>query len=421
MQDLGEPTAGQRHGSNRYLILLLTAIFTLNFLDRQIVSILAGPIKAELGLSNGALGLLAGFSFALFYSALGLPIALIADRISRIWVIGGSAIIWSFMTILCGQATNFWQLFLARVGVGIGEAGCVPASHALIADRLPPRDHAFALAIFALGIPLGTLCGLAIGGWVAQEYGWRTAFLVAGVPGLVLGPLALLTLKDRRGPVTRSDARPSLVAVARQLRTNRTFVLAVLGAILASGAGYGIVAFLGVYLVEARAFSLAQAGLALGLILGTGGAIGTAAGGRIVSSLGGIRAHALVPAAGVAAAAPLTFAGIAQPDTTGLLVALFLATLASSLWYGPIFALIQSTAGGHSRAVVAAIFTFMVNMIGLGLGPPLVGLLSDALPAAGIGGNTSDLGMALQLTAFLYVAAAVSFFYIGRNAPAARA
>jgi MFS family permease len=169
---------------------LLTLIYTLNFVDRQIINILAESIKVELALSDAQLGLLTGFSFALFYTVLGLPIARLADRSSRTAIISVAVFAWRFMTCLCGLAQSFAQMLLARVGVAVGESGCTPAAHSLISDWFPPQRRASALAMYSLGVPLGTLFGMALGGWIGHGLGWRVAFFVAGVPGMLLAAIA---------------------------------------------------------------------------------------------------------------------------------------------------------------------------------------------------------------------------------------
>lgn len=273
---------------------LLLAIYILNFLDRQVVNILAEPIKQDLGLDDRQLGMLTGLSFALFYTVLGIPIARLAERANRVWIISGATALWSLFTVACGLAANFPQLLLARVGVGIGEAGLSPPAHSLITDYTPRERRASALAFYSLGIPLGSLMGLALGGLVADAYGWRTAFFVAGAPGLLLAVLALVVLKEpRRGlPVAAADT-PSLREALKELGGKPSFWLISVAASLGSFVSYGSIAFFGSFYARNHGAELAGVaaslglgvagflGLALGIVIGVSGGLGTWTGGQI--------------------------------------------------------------------------------------------------------------------------------------------
>lgn len=408
-------------GSSTYAVAMLTAIFALNFLDRQIVTILAGPIKAEMGLTDTQLGLISGLAFALFYAALGLPIAALAERFNRVWIISASVVLWSAMTSLCGLATNFTQLFLARVGVGIGEAGCVPASHALISATVSPARRATALAIFSLGIPLGTLLGLAVGGWIAQVYGWRFAFLVVGLPGVLLGTLAMLTLRDpRHGPgrIAITPTRPAPTGTSiRRLLDKPTYVYAVGGGTFASMAAFGITAFLGLYVQGRYGLTLGQAGLLLGLVIGIAGGIGSAAGGWLVDRLGGGTSHVLVPAAAMIVTGPCLAAALLTSNPVASLALFAIGTLASTAWYGPTFATFQGVSTVSSRAIAVAVFTLVANLIGLGLGPLAVGIMSDAFAGQMPGPGSAVAGLTAALTAatMLYGLAALCYWRAART------
>jgi len=373
--------------SSTYALTLLTAIFALNFLDRQIVTILAIPIKAEMELSDTQIGLVSGLAFALFYALLGLPMAMLAERFNRVWIIAGSAALWSVMTGLCGAASGFAQLFLARLGVGIGEAGCIPASHALIADTVDPTRRASALSLFSLGIPIGTLLGMAMGGWIAAEYGWRAAFLIAGLPGIALAALLAATVRDPRHAVSWSkpatapatNPPPPLWGAVGSLLAIPSYRQALAAGTLASMGAFGITAFLGLYLQTRYGLTLPQTGLLLGLVIGIAGGIGSAAGGLLVDRLGTRTAHANVPALAMLVTA-LCLAAALLVDGPLIALALFtLGTAASTLWYGPTFGLFQGVSGPGRRAVAIAFFTLSANLIGLGLGPTLIGLASDSL------------------------------------------
>lgn len=364
----------------RFAIVILTAIYAVNFLDRQVVAILAAPIKAEFALSNLQLGLISGIAFAAFYSVLGIPIARIADRGDRVGLIGFACLLWSAMTAVCGVAANFTQLFVARMLVGVGEAACVPASHSLISAWTRPDERPRALSIFALGIPVGTLLGLVIGGIVAESSGWRAAFFLAAVPGAVLALLALAVLRDPSRPgkiIRRRDKAggPALLPLLR-IRTLRQLCI---GAAAASMSGYGLVAFLGVYLTERFSLSISQIGLGLGLAIGIGGGIGAYCGGMLATRawLRG-KSGTGSGAAGLVAAGAAIAAFLAAPTAPLAFLGLTAVSAFNALWYGSVFAAVQDVAPEQSRASAAALLNLIVNLVGLGLGPPLIGAAADA-------------------------------------------
>ena len=274
-------------GQVRYALWLLLIIYTLNFLDRQIVNILAGPIKAEFNLSNTQMGLLTGLAFAFVYTVLGIPIARYADRFSsnRVGIIAAALVVWSMFTALCGLAQNFLQLLLARVGVGIGEAGCTPPAHSLISDTAPPEKRASALAFYSMGVPIGTFFAFAFGGWIAQALDWRWAFLMVGLPGVLLAAVAWFTIKEPRklGLIAPPKADAPTLSFGQSLKalgSIRSYWYASFGAAVLAFIGYGQIAFLGIFYGEVHTTPLAQIGLALAIVIGIGGAVGTYAGGR---------------------------------------------------------------------------------------------------------------------------------------------
>lgn len=273
-------------GYRKYALVVLLLVYTVNFLDRQVVSILAEPIKNELHIADWQIGLMTGFAFAIFYTMLGLPIARMAESKNRVFIIAGSLTVWSGFTIACGQAGNFLQLVLARIGVGVGEAGCTPTSHSLIADYVPREKRASALAFFSIGTPLGGLLGLAAGGIMADLYGWRTAFLLAGLPGLVLTVVVLLTLREPRKQIAADAVRHApgkghFAATLKYLAGKRTFWLIAFAAATQAFIGYGNAPFVASFFFRNHGPEVAQLaghfglkaagfmGLALGLIGGT--------------------------------------------------------------------------------------------------------------------------------------------------------
>ncbi len=384
----------------QYTLWMLLIIYTLNFLDRQIVNILAGPIKAEFGLSNTQMGLLTGLAFAFVYTVLGIPIARYADRFSanRVTIIAGALALWSLFTALCGLAQSYLQLLLARIGVGIGEAGCTPPAHSLIADTAPPDKRASALAFYSMGVPIGTFFAFAFGGWIAQTLDWRWAFLMVGLPGVVLAIILTLTVKEPRrlGLVAPPKADAPVMRFGDALKVLagiRSYWFACLGAAILAFIGYGQIAFLGIFYGEAHLTPLAQIGLALAVVVGIGGALGTYAGGQIADAAAkkDTRAYFSVPAIAMIASTPLFVAAMLMPGgapglsggfsdpTLWSLALLIIPIFLNSLWYGPVYASIQGVVSPQLRASAVAIMLFIVNMIGLGFGPTLLGMLADAL------------------------------------------
>jgi predicted MFS family arabinose efflux permease len=355
---------------------LLVAIYACNFVDRSVVSVLGQAIKAELGLSDLQLGLLGGLSFAVFYTGLGLPIARLAERRNRVGIIALSTAAWSVMTALCGAAQGFGQLLAARMGVGIGEAGLSPAAQALISDTAPPERRASALAVYSLGIPIGTLIGLAAGGWLVQALGWRLAFVAVGLPGLLLALLAALTLKE--APRT-SQAPPPMTAVLARLKARPSGLHAIAGASLASVAGYGISYFVPAWFNRAFGFDYAQAGLVTGLISSLPAAISLMAGGMIADRWGARNkaAFALAPAAALLATAPLYLWAFAQGDWRAATALLTVTALFQYAYLPPTLALLHHLVEPRMRATATAILFFCINLVGLGVGPALAGWLSD--------------------------------------------
>lgn len=366
-----------------FVLAMLTLVYTFNFIDRQILVILQEPIKAELALSDAQLGLLTGFSFALVYVCAGIPIAALADRSNRRNIVAGSLAIWSGMTALSGLVGNYTQLLLARLGVGIGEAGGSPPAHSMLSDYFPPEQRATAISIYTAGIYIGILLGFAGGGWVAQTFGWRQAFFVIGLPGVVFAVfLALLVREPLRGQWEQSESAPkaSFKTTMALLKDKPAFWWIALGCAFTSFVAYGNGNFFPSFLIRNHGMSIADVGLALGLISGTAGAIGTFFGGFIADKLGRYdkRWYVWVPFWGALVALP-PYAYVLFADSPGLLLAvLFPTSVINSLYLGPSIAICQTMVAPNMRAVTSAVMFFVLNMIGLGLGPLVVGILSDS-------------------------------------------
>lgn len=385
------PAAVPRSVRTTLWILLIVYIF--NFIDRQIVNILAEPIARDLGLSDTQIGLMTGLAFALFYTALGLPIARYADRptTNRPRLIAIALATWSAMTALCGVAANFWQLLLARIGVGVGEAGCTPPAHSLISDMVPNEKRSSALAFYALGIPIGTLLGMLIGGFLADWVGWRRAFLVVGLPGVAMALLVVWLLRDPRqsalAPLTAApSATPelSMFAAMRALMQSRAFVFLIAAGSSAAFLSYGKTTWTTIFFQRTHGMSPGEVGLWFGLAGGAAGILGTFLGGWLADRYGATnRRHVLTaPAFGMAVAAPIAFFAYQASSWPVALALLFLPTLLNSLYYGPTYSSAQGLVPLRARAVAAATVLFFQNLIGLGLGPLFFGMLSDLLQPA---------------------------------------
>ncbi len=380
----GAATAGFDR-STRLMLWTLLVVYVFNFLDRQIVNILAEPISRDLKLSDTQIGLMTGLAFALFYTVLGLPIARLADKPStdRGRLIALALTIWSGMTALCGLANSFVQLLLARIGVGVGEAGCTPAAHSLIADRVAPQRRASAMAFYALGIPLGSLLGMMIGGYLADEVGWRKAFMLVGAPGLVLALFVLWLIKDQDREVRVQADAPAegLLRTVAVLFASPTFVIMLAAASACSFLSYGKATWTTIYFQRNHGLTPGEVGFWFGLWGGLAGMAGTWLGGWLADRYGKEDRRQIVtaPAIGMALAVPLAISAYVASDWRISLVLLMIPTVLNSLYYGPVFSSAQGLVPLRHRAMASAMVLFCQNLIGLGLGPLFFGMLSDWL------------------------------------------
>ena len=383
-------TGGQ---SVRVTLWILLAVYVFNFIDRQIVNILAEPIARDLQLSDTQIGLMTGLAFALFYTVLGIPIARFADRpaTNRPRLIAVALALWSAMTALCGLAQNFWQLLLARIGVGVGEAGCTPPAHSLISDIVPPEKRASALAFYSLGIPVGTLLGMIIGGTLVDLMSWRDAFVIVGLPGVALALAVWFILKDPRqsnaAALLRAQSQPPALPLGQavaEVMTSRAFVLLLFAGSAASFLAYGKTTWTTIFFQRTHGMTPGQVGLWFGLLGGLCGMLGTWAGGYLADKFGAInRRHALTaPAVGMALAVPLAIAAYQATSWPVALALLALPTVFNSFYYGPTYSAAQGLVPLRARAIAAACLLFFQNLIGLGLGPLFFGMLSDWLQPA---------------------------------------
>ncbi|MEM9669096.1 MAG: MFS transporter [Pseudomonadota bacterium] len=372
------------HRANYYLAVLFI-VMVLNFLDRQIIAILAEPIKQDLNLSDTQIGLMSGLSFAIFYTTLAMPIAALADRWNRSKIIAISLAIWSGMTVLCGLVGSFIQLFLARIGVGVGEAGSVPASHSLISDLFPQERRAGAFGTFGMAIPIGAFFAYAGGGWIAESFSWRVAFICAGLPGILVAALVWFTVLDpRKTSPLREAFKPdpgqlSFKAGLTALSGKRAYWHLIAAGTLVQFVAYGFGSFYGSFFVRVHGMGYAELGLKLGIMVGLVGAF--------ASWFGGWTSNRLLKRS---AAAPLNANALlllfsVMPGIIGLHVAnadlaliLFAAPVfAASYYFGSTFAAIQALAQNETRAFAVALYSLIASLLGLGLGPVFVGSLSD--------------------------------------------
>ena len=361
-----------------YALGVLLVVYTFNFIDRILVGVVGEAVKRDLNISDLELGLLGGTFFAILYSLLGVPIARAAERANRVTIITIGAALWSVMTAACGFAQNFMQLALARIGVGIGEAACVPPSHSVISDYFPTARRASALAIFALGVPIGTMMAAIGGGWLVEHVNWRAAFWLLGAPGIVLALGLKLTVREPPRAGAAAPA-PGFGEALKVLAGKPSFWHTAFAAALVSFFGYSTAQFTISFLVRIHGMQIADASYAFGAIAGIAVAIGTFLGGFLGDRLSQRYPRVLswLPAIGVGLSLPFYLIGYMQDV---LIVAIPLFMVASVLHYmylGPAFAVAQGVAAPRVRATAAAIMVLIINLIGYGLGPATAGALSD--------------------------------------------
>jgi predicted MFS family arabinose efflux permease len=403
---------------NRTLVMVFLVIaYTLNFIDRQIVGILAEPIKNDLQLTDSELGWMGGTAFALFYTALAIPLAMLADRKDRSWIISGGLALWSVATALCGMAQNFWQLFLARMSVGVGEAAGVAPAYSLIADLYPAAQRARALAIFSLGIPLGSSFGVLFGGLLAVHVDWRFAFLSIGLLGVLFAPFFKAVVRDPghgRAEEGERVAAPKLGVVFRTIAAKPAFWLLGFGAGTASLVSYGLAFWIPSFLARSYGLDLTDRSLLFASILLVGGSAGIWFGGVAGDRLGNAnpRGYALVPAVAFAVTLPAYLLAFSI-DSLALASLLFLVPTALGLtWLGPVVTAITRLVPPEMRATAAALFLFINNLIGLGAGSTVIGMISDALNSRY---GDEALRYSAMATTLLYALAALLMLLASRR------
>lgn len=416
------PAVQRDYGRMKYYVLaLLTLTYALSIVDRFLLGILLPQIKEELALNDSLLGLLSGIAFALFYATLGIPLARIADRYGRKYVISASLALFSVMTAVCGAAVNFLTLFLARVGVGIGEAGTTPASMSIISDLFRKEQRSLAMAIFSVGANVGILVGFIVGGYVAVHYGWRNAFLIMGAPGVIVALLIAATLREpRRGqadglPEPDASSRPSLWASMRTLLKQPSYRNLVLGLSMMLFVATGVVAWLPSFLNRSHGLAADEVGRMLGLAIGLAGPIGTIVLGGIIAdrlSARDLRWGAWLVGIGALLLCPAYLLVVGAPTGSLAIAAYFVPALFGVFYQGPTAALSQAVSPLSMRATSGALLLLIGNIIGLGLGPLAIGVLSDLLePTYG----ADSLRYALLLAPLAAVVGAVFYFRAART------
>jgi len=410
----------------RYALFMLVVVYTSSFVDRQIMGVLLEPVKNDLGLSDTQMGFMTGLAFALFYATLGMPVAFLADRINRRNIIAIAVAVWSFMTALGGLAIGFWTLAAARIGVGVGEAGASPPAHSMIADLYPEKERAGALGIYSLGIYFGIMIGFLAGAYVAEYYGWRMAFFVVGLPGLLIAVAVRYTMiEPPRGaadgieppepePIDWSKMWGEILMGFRHLLSDPVSRNVVFGIMLVAFVGYGGTTWIAAFFIRSHGMSLIEVGTYLAFAIGIFGGVGAFLGGRLAdwaaakNPAGGM----WVVAIGMVAAAPLVVWFFLEPNLTVALIIYLPTLLLGAFYLGPSFAMIQTRAPLRMRALASAIMLFIVNLVGMGLGPQAVGILSDVF-AADFGKDS--LRYSLLVLSFAAVWGAWHYYLAGRH------
>lgn len=411
-EEIKQPLPG-----HRIALTMLVLAYTLSITDRMILSILFPDIQAEFGVSDTQLGLLGGLSFALFYATLGIPIARLSDQYSRKWIIAICLALFSLMTFLSGWATGFLMLLLLRIGVGIGEAGVNPASHSIIADYFPAQRRSFAMAILMLGANLGMMIGFVGGGLIAENYGWRMALMVVGAPGILLSLLFLHFLKEPpRGSFEATvldQPPPPILETAATMWANKAMRHLIAGSTVTGMLTYGVTQWLPAFLIRGYDMSQSQAGILMAGVFGILGAAGALFAGKLSDrlSLRGFQYGVWMIAAAGVVAIPFWIMAFLADNFSLMIALLILPAFTANFYLGPTLALVQTLSPVPMRAVASAIKMLCMNLIGLGLGPLIVGALSDFLhPYYG----DSALNVALAIFMLIGFWGAFHFWLCGR-------
>ncbi|GAB5488470.1 MAG: MFS transporter [Parasphingorhabdus sp.] len=440
--DLVEATVADRPGGNtsgspetgygtkayrKYVLGMLLVVYIFNFIDRTIINILTEPIKESFGVEDWQMGLLGGPAFAILYTFVGIPIARFSERNHRVWIIAASVALWSLMTVLCGFAISFFALFLFRIGVSIGEAGCSPPANSIIADYFVPKERSTAVSVYALGIPLGNMVAYVFGGFVVGSLdgatigamfsswnwtwasglldwqsieGWRVAFVVVGVPGIIVAILVKMSIKEPpRGytdpPEMQNKEQVGFVEVLKILKTKPSYWHITMGVTIASFVNYGVGQFFVSFLIRTHDMSIFDASVKIAMALALMASIGTYMSGYLADKFADRfpKALALIPMFAVAGVIPMHVTGYM---TDSLWLAVPLLMVGQMLLYTylcPLYAVPSGVVDSRMRATAVAVTLFIVNLLGYGLGPPLIGALSTILNATFLSGIDPALSL----------------------------
>jgi predicted MFS family arabinose efflux permease len=399
-------------------LLVLFLVGTSNYVDRNIIGVLLEPIKQEFGVSDTMLGLLSGISFALFYATLGIPVARWADRGDRRFIITISLTVWSLMTVLCGMAQNFWQLALARVGVGMGEAGAIPPAQSLIADYYPPDRRSKAIGVYMMCSMAGYVIGLVAGGWIAQHYGWRAAFFIVGLPGLLLAlTTRFLLAEPRHLPqfAIPAQSQEPVTATFRALFEKPSYRNVIGAMVLYFLMAYGALLFTASFMMRVHDLSVSEAGALFGGLSAAGAIVGNIGGGIVTDYLArrDIAWTARLPGWGLILALPLYEVAFMAPNLPVMAGALFLASIFLTGVIPPMFSALHAVCGTARRAMAVAIAFFFANLIGLGLGPVIAGSLSDWFAQSY--GPADGLRFALMTVMFTFIPSGILMLRAART------
>jgi predicted MFS family arabinose efflux permease len=407
------------NGYRRYVLGTLTLVYGLNFVDRGLIVLLLQPIQADLQLTDTQLGFLTGLAFGLFYAVLGLPIARWADRGNRATITALAIGFWGITVMACLLVTNFVQLVCARIAAAVGEAGGMPPTYSLVGDYFPgSAERTQAMTFYMLAGPLSSLTSFALGGWLNERYGWRTTFFVMGIPALLIALLVKFTIREPRNPVHATaqvlrnamPLRDVLLTLWRQ-RSSRHLIA---GFILLAAIGFGLSPWYAAFLIRSHGFGTAELGVWLGLIFGIGGAVGISFGGYITGRwlANDEPTQMRLTAISVLLLVPCFALFLLLPQKLHALFALLALIMTMSFYAGPTFALMQRLVADEMRATTLAVVMLLANVVGMGMGPQIVGILSDALrPAFG----TDSLRYSMMAVSFLAPWAAYHFWQVGRT------
>lgn len=413
MQILGATTTVPSRQAT-YTVAVLAVVYAFNYIDRQLIVILQEAIKQDLGFADWQLGLLSGFAFAIFYTLMGVPIARYADRANRRNIIALAITTWSVMTAVCGAVGNFWQMFLARVGVGVGEAGCSPPAHSMISDLYPPERRATAMSTYNLGVYLGVLVGFIAGGWLNEIVGWRWAFVLVGLPGVLIALLVRFTVPEPSRAVVSDAAAPPIRSVLNLLWQRKSFRHLALAAGLHAFVGYGAGNWGPSFFIRSHGVGTAELSLWIAPIAAFAGAIGALGGGYIADRLGkrDVRWNIWFPAGAILVSVPFSLAVYTLDGFEAAIITSIIPVMLGATYLGPMLAMTHALVGSRMRAVASSVLLLVLNLVGMGLGPWATGLISD-LFAPELGDESLRYALVIVVLANLWCA--IHYFLSART------